>query len=483
MRLLVVRVAGPVRRLPPLVAARPSRAVSSPRGPPSPPAVSSPRALPSPRAVLSPRAPPSPPAVSSPRGPPSPRAVSSPRDPPSPRAVSSPHSSPSPLPASSPSRGVPRAVSAVRGVMGWCPRVGEAGVGDSASPLSSLSLQRLVLKGRGGEGVAGSAATPCCRPPSPSPCCSCSRGGGDGEEGVAETGEGGAGDGVADMTTAAVVMPSAAAAVEDKGEEGDAAADEGDEDNPWKMDEDDVPLFRRRVKHRVDVAARKESGRFTAAEKGKQKVDEGPSRWRFMAAEKASIRRWVGQRVAGVYKGAASSRKRMHGAGRHPHYPDMEEALYRHICVHRAKGVPISVLDTQKWSRAWMKKHHKGKEWAASSHWSQRFSDRTKVGQKLSNGVVVQAQVNGWMDEDAVGAWLRGEILPYFNPVKGAAAKRSMLVLDSYRGHITPGMLAAYRTHSITPAIIPAECTSQIQPLDVSINRCFKAGVRARYCR
>ncbi|CAI7875034.1 unnamed protein product [Closterium sp. NIES-54] len=44
-------------------------------------------------------------------------------------------------------------------------------------------------------------------------------------------------------------------------------------------------------------------------------------------------------------------------------------------------------------------------------------------------------------------------------------------------------MLQAYRTHSITPAVMPAGCTSQIQPLDVSINRCFKAAVRARYAK
>ncbi|CAI6011123.1 unnamed protein product [Closterium sp. NIES-65] len=388
---------------------------------------------------------------------------------------------------------------------------------------------------------------------------------GDDEEGDAKAGDGRAGDGDADTAAgvrrvgfdeegdaeagcgrAGDVEPSAAAAHEGKGEDGDAATDKGDEDEPGKMDVDDVPLFRRIVKHRVDHATLKETGRFTAAEKNKQKVDEGPSRKRLTTAEKgkqkvdegpskrraqaaekgkqkkkrapkkkapaaepaepsdnpdddyaeaagpiptypekqkpkdptkrnmdarppyprnrgekcsrrgwtvkeklkwskryaelgslkktavetgasvASIWRCVEQRVAGVYKGAATSRKRMHGAGRHPHYPDMEEALYRHICVHRAEGMPISMSDTQKWSRAWIKKHHKGKEWAASSHWSQHFRDRwnivmrvrTKVGQKLSN-----AQVNGWMDEEAVGAWLRGEILPDLNPVKGAATE------------------------------------------------------------
>ncbi|CAI5943613.1 unnamed protein product [Closterium sp. NIES-65] len=88
---------------------------------------------------------------------------------------------------------------------------------------------------------------------------------------------------------------------------------------------------------------------------------------------------------------------------------------------------------------------------------------------------------NGWMDETAVQTWLSKEVLPHLNPQRGQNARQAMLVLDSYRGHITQTMLQSYRTHSITPAVIPAGCTSQIQPLDVSINRCFKAAVRARY--
>ncbi|CAI5992100.1 unnamed protein product [Closterium sp. NIES-65] len=100
-----------------------------------------------------------------------------------------------------------------------------------------------------------------------------------------------------------------------------------------------------------------------------------------------------------------------------------------------------------------------------------------------ASGIVVQAQDNGWMDESAVQTWLSKEVLPHLNPQRGQNARRAMLVLDSYRGQITQTMLQSYRTHSITPAVIPAGCTSQIQPLDVSINRCFKAAVRARYAR
>ncbi|CAI7848218.1 unnamed protein product [Closterium sp. NIES-54] len=102
---------------------------------------------------------------------------------------------------------------------------------------------------------------------------------------------------------------------------------------------------------------------------------------------------------------------------------------------------------------------------------------------EIPEGNVCQAQDNGWMDESAMQTWLTKEVLPHLNPQRGQNARRAMLVLDSYRGHITQAMLQAYRTHNITLAVIPAGCTSQIQPLDVSINWCFKVAVRARYAR
>ncbi|CAI5473327.1 unnamed protein product [Closterium sp. Yama58-4] len=112
-------------------------------------------------------------------------------------------------------------------------------------------------------------------------------------------------------------------------------------------------------------------------------------------ASVACIRRWSAEAAAGMYKGAANCRKRMHGGGGATHTtPTWRQRLYRYICLQRANGVAISVKDTQKWSREWMKKHYPGKNWNASSHWSQRFRDRwnlvmrvkTKVGQRLSAG-------------------------------------------------------------------------------------------------
>ncbi|CAI7885193.1 unnamed protein product [Closterium sp. NIES-53] len=448
-------------------------------------------------------------------------------------------------------------------------------------------------------------------------------------------------DGAAAVADADAVAESdtvAADAVLFDGESGD--------DDPCSLGtDDDVPLLKRRLRHRLqskskrarvvlsddDSPGEERCPKLTAAEKGKAKVAEAPAK--APARRRTSNKKQTSDGDPGSSKGAAKKKAKkapnpddivvnetlgsddeyaaaagpiptfpekvtpkdptLHNPNTRPPSPRSKDTtrkrrtLYRYICLQRANGVAISVKDTQKLSREWMKKHHAGKNWNASSHWSQRFRDRwnlvmrvkTKVGQRLSaecakdcesfwkfvrinrarhkidlariinadqtplfvempaertiehrgarsvlirtagyqktrltvmlactasgeklrpwvwfkmknvpnceipEGIVVQAQDNGWMDESAVQTWLSKEVLPHLNPQRGQNARRAMLVLDSYRGHITQTMLQSYRTHSITPAVIPAGCTSQIQPLDVSINRCFKAAVRARYAR
>ncbi|CAI7895362.1 unnamed protein product [Closterium sp. NIES-53] len=56
-----------------------------------------------------------------------------------------------------------------------------------------------------------------------------------------------------------------------------------------------------------------------------------------------------------------------------------------------------------------------------------------------------------------------------------------MVVLDSYRGHLTKGVKEKFRELNCVPAIIPSGCTAEVQPLDVSINKSFKASIRQQY--
>ncbi|CAI7867171.1 unnamed protein product [Closterium sp. NIES-53] len=95
--------------------------------------------------------------------------------------------------------------------------------------------------------------------------------------------------------------------------------------------------------------------------------------------------------------------------------------------------------------------------------------------------VVVGCQANGWMEATGVIQWLDEGVVPFLKPKFGVQSRSAMLVLDSYRGHLTKEVKARFAALNIVPAVIPAGCTADVQPLDVSVNKSFKASVRQQY--
>ncbi|KAM7307988.1 pogo transposable element with KRAB domain [Ixodes scapularis] len=92
--------------------------------------------------------------------------------------------------------------------------------------------------------------------------------------------------------------------------------------------------------------------------------------------------------------------------------------------------------------------------------------------------VIVRVHPKGWMDTDLMVDWIDS----VWRKRPGAdLAVRSMLVLDSFRCHITQRVkdkLAVCRTDLV---VIPGEMTSQLQPLEVCLNKPIKDRVRAAY--
>ncbi|CAI7840608.1 unnamed protein product [Closterium sp. NIES-53] len=97
--------------------------------------------------------------------------------------------------------------------------------------------------------------------------------------------------------------------------------------------------------------------------------------------------------------------------------------------------------------------------------------------------VTVACHENGWMDSPGVVRWLEEGVKPFSKPRFGRHAKSSMLVLDSYRGHLTEEVKEKLREMNCVPVIIPSGCTAEVQPLNVCINKSFKASVRQQYQR
>jgi hypothetical protein len=93
-------------------------------------------------------------------------------------------------------------------------------------------------------------------------------------------------------------------------------------------------------------------------------------------------------------------------------------------------------------------------------------------------GVIVQTQESGWMDQVLVLDW----IIRMWQKCPGAFLNiRSMLILDSFRGRATEEVKKFFKSRNIDQVIIPGGLTLMLQPLDVCINRLFKAAPKEQY--
>ncbi|KAG8173318.1 hypothetical protein JTE90_003633 [Oedothorax gibbosus] len=102
------------------------------------------------------------------------------------------------------------------------------------------------------------------------------------------------------------------------------------------------------------------------------------------------------------------------------------------------------------------------------------FKRRLPKNAKFAAGVIVRPQAKGWIDEDGVVNW----ISKVWDQRPGAALrKKSLLVWDSFRAHLTDKVKEKVKESARTSqVVIPGGLTSILQPLDVCINRPSRTG-------
>jgi len=99
-----------------------------------------------------------------------------------------------------------------------------------------------------------------------------------------------------------------------------------------------------------------------------------------------------------------------------------------------------------------------------------------KVANKY--GLVVAAQEKGWMDTEGMKLWIDKV---WRARCGGLERRRSLLVFDSFEAHMTDRVKRALKRENMNLAVIPSGLTSILQPLDISLNKPFKDGVRKRW--
>lgn len=106
---------------------------------------------------------------------------------------------------------------------------------------------------------------------------------------------------------------------------------------------------------------------------------------------------------------------------------------------------------------------------------SRKTLPKTEV---FPRGAIIRCNDKGWMTAELFDEWIR---LVWLRRPGALLSPRSMLVVDSFRGHTCDTSKALLANNKCDMVVIPGGMTSQLQPLDVCINKPFKDRVRCLY--
>ena len=103
------------------------------------------------------------------------------------------------------------------------------------------------------------------------------------------------------------------------------------------------------------------------------------------------------------------------------------------------------------------------------------FKRKTPPKEEFPRGIIIHQHPKGWMDEDGVLLWLNKA----WGQRSGALMKQpSLLVWDQFRAHLTDRVKNHLKRNKTVQAVIPGGLTGILQPLDVCLNKPFKANMR-----
>ncbi|NXW75657.1 POGZ protein, partial [Hirundo rustica] len=95
----------------------------------------------------------------------------------------------------------------------------------------------------------------------------------------------------------------------------------------------------------------------------------------------------------------------------------------------------------------------------------------SRAAAAVPDSVLLESKENGCDDDELMELWA-ARVWRKHAECRGAS--RGMLVLDCHRAHLSEEVLAVLSAAGTLPAVIPAGCSSRIQPLDVCVKRSLK---------
>ena len=106
------------------------------------------------------------------------------------------------------------------------------------------------------------------------------------------------------------------------------------------------------------------------------------------------------------------------------------------------------------------------------------FKRKTFSKEKIPTGVIVHMHEEGWMNEGGMKICLNRV---WSRRPGGLLKKPALLIFDHFKAHVTQSAKATAADLKTQPAVIPGGLTSQLPPLDISVNKPLKALMRKEW--
>ena len=106
-------------------------------------------------------------------------------------------------------------------------------------------------------------------------------------------------------------------------------------------------------------------------------------------------------------------------------------------------------------------------------------TDKTIKKLRIPEGFIVKTQEKSWMDEGLMEVWVEEIWLKYVREVsKQLGFDNSLLIFDAFSAHKTDAVHSKLVENKSDILMFPPGCMSKCQPMDVCINKPFKAILR-----
>ena len=103
-------------------------------------------------------------------------------------------------------------------------------------------------------------------------------------------------------------------------------------------------------------------------------------------------------------------------------------------------------------------------------------NDRTISDLNIPAGFIVKTQEKAWMDDDLMNVWVEDIWIKHIRAeCQKLGFENALLTFDAFATHLTDDVESQLLEAKTDTLIIPAGCTSKCQPMDVCLNKPFKA--------